>query len=318
MSLSGEKFLSEKAIKHLKGIDLTKQAHGVYNLEQNLRKDLPHYIEKFAGAVPYSSEGLSTAVRLVEMAYISGTTFLPPDEAKSYRVAFQSFVETNKDSLARDLACALSPLKSEDLKISRDDPMKGLIYVRKMTHKAWLGYEWEGRAFGNDFWEFAKKHLADLTCKKAGSMALRVRNDKVDDLFIKRNSGMYSTNGKRVPVEHNLWLSNQTRTLEILKIGVGRMQMGGKLRMPVFDYRMPKNSVFIVARDGDNKKHLMAFPDVSAASKQKELNVTKWTLEMLWSSGDRFNYLLKGLTYEGEMKIELFGFIPFLFPRCFD
>lgn len=317
MAMNCSDFLSEKAIKHLKEIDLTKQAHEVYNLEENLRKDLPHYIAKFGSSVPFSSEGLHTAVRLMEMAYINGTTFMPPAEAKSYREAYKAFVEANKDSLARDLACALSPLKPKDLKISKDDPLKAILYARKMTHKAWLGHEWAGKTFGNDFWEFAKNNLADLTCKKAGSMVLRVRNDQVDDLFIKRNSGMYSADGKKLSFEHNFWLNNQTRPLEILKIGVGKLYMGNKLRMPVFDYKFPSNLVYIVAVDSDKKKHLMAFPDVSAASKQKELKVTKWSLEYIWASNDRFNYLLKGFTYEGEMQIELFGFIPFVFPRVF-
>lgn len=306
--MKAKNFLHEKAMNQLSKINLETQAEELQNLYSNLKKDLPYYIRKMSFE-PFS-ERLSAARNLANIAFVNGTIYASPKEASNLKIGYKNFVLQNEENLAKDLACSLSPIPYSELRIKKDDAYRDFLYNRKICHKAWSMASWKGKSYDKEFWDFVNsRSFPELKTRKF------IPIQYSGSVFLKNANSMYRDTSGSVKPEGIFWAKVPSKELTIKKIGFGIMEFPEE-EIPVFNLPVPENGAcYIVAFDGDNKKHLIYFPNIDVAQLQKNLKVTSWNLYYLWTTQRTYSYLLAGKTYEGVTNIEIYGTMPFLSPR---
>lgn len=303
--MKAKNYLSENAVKHLAGIDLSTNAEELRNTHENILEDLDHYILRFNPS--HFSPMLSSVYALGVSIYSSGAVFNTKKTNAQYREAYKALVKANEFALSRELACAMNPIKGKALKVPLNEAFFESTSTRKFIHKTWLAGRWLGQTFGFDMNEFLDG--IDLEPKKLSTVA--VANGDAG-IFSQRGSGLYSTpkrvqDGKLVsPVRH------KHSELSIMQIGFGYFEFD-EATLPIFNLEN-KGSLYIVAQNKDRYKFLIVFPDISVLSHKEKLQAISWRLYSLCNVTGIMRYLLEGSTYEGKLVIECYGITPFIHP----
>lgn len=310
--MKAEKYLPEKALEHLEGIDLSQHTEDILTVRENILEDLPYFILNLTPQ-KFFSEPLSAAHRLLEVTSVNGALCRTKKDNVRLMETAKAYIEANKEMLATELACALNPIPITSLRIKKGDPYYLNTSIRKVVHKAWASATWKGKTAGNDFHAFIQEVLPDSVIKPK---SFTVIENPHKGIFLQRRNGMYEADQQKQNTNIKLvhYIKSRQQELEIIKIGVGKFNWNTD-NIPIFPYPITGEEVYIVAKCKENRKHLVMFPDISVCSMQKQLGIERWKLQKIYSIADTFQYVLEGYDYTDKIKIEVFGMVPFVHPE---
>lgn len=305
--MKAEKFLSEKAIKHLKNIELTEQAENLQNVLDNLKEDLAHYLVRLE--VGPGCGNMQSLKAFGSSVYTSGARFNTKGVNALYRKIYTSLVNENSFDLSRHIACSLCPVTATSLLVHTGTSFWQTMGQRKLIHKMWASSSWEGKTYKGDLIDFLGK--VELPKKYKIGNAVSISHGE-DGTFSQKGSGTMLTS--RVRSANNLYhmYFSPVEVMHVNAVGIGRMVVDETM-VPAFNYESNFDA-YVAAQNDAGEKHLIGFPDIGVLSLRKKLKVATLTLSRITSVSNSFRYIIEGRGADGTLLIECYGFPPFYTP----